>query len=88
MTEPLCCSLCRTAADDATQENCANKLQHFCFIDETNLFKVKGMNEVHPAQYPLRGVYVPNVYSHAKWVLPQATEIFVVVFCVTSFERN
>ena len=29
------------------------------------------------------GVYVPCIYSHARWELPQATQVFVVV-CLTS----
>ena len=32
------------------------------------------------------GVYVPYMYSHARWVLPWATRVFVV--CVMSFERS
>ena len=28
----------------------------------------------------LDGVYVPGIYSHARWELPYATQDFVVVF--------
>ena len=28
------------------------------------------------------GVYVPCIYSHARWELPQATQVFVVLFYV------
>ena len=30
--------------------------------------------------YTCGGVYVPCIYSHARWELPQATQVFVVVF--------
>jgi len=34
------------------------------------------------------GVYVPCIYSHARWELPWTTQIFVVVFVLRLFSAD
>ena len=60
---------------------------------ELNVIKRRCMNTAmktgvtngnsHPASsrgYTSGGVYIPCIYSHARWKLPQVTQAFVAVF--------